>query len=474
MIPIINNDMEIQIEKEQNMYDIVVAFGFAGIMLCVGILIRGKMRLFQSMLMPASVIGGIIGFFIMNLFLANLDAIDTKNFSDIVDVFFVMSFISIGLTGSRSKDPKPEKLKKGSNSVNGAIGMALIWCILYALTPVMGILIITGIGKIFDMDPMYGILIPFAFCQGPGQASTYGRLFEYTYGFPNAEMTALTFAIIGFLSAFFIGVPLARYGIKRRLVRNNCSIDDTIQKGYFETHEQNESIGNQTFHSANVETLAAHIAVMGVTYLFALVFAKIVSLIPVIGPTLGAMLFMWGSFAAYIIRYVMQKLKIDYVFDRSIQNSITGLFSDYLVVCSFMAIQIKVIGMWVIPIALVSIFGTIITFIVCVYFCARLGSDHDFERLLGVYGTCTGTIPSGISLIRIVDPKMQTATGIELGIMNAGMIISTPTMIIITMAGLKVITLPIACGGMILTAFFYMALLKIFHLWGKPNFTLKK
>ena len=139
-----------------------------------------------------------------------------------------------------------------------------------------------------------------------------------------------------------------------------------------------------------------------------------------------------------------------------------------------MAIQIKVIGMWVIPIALVSIFGSIITFIVCVYFCARLGSDHDFERLLGVYGTCTGTIPSGISLIRIVDPKMQTATGIELGIMNAGMIISTPTMIIITMAGLKVITLPIACGGMILTAFFYMALLKIFHLWGKPNFTLKK
>lgn len=54
--------------------------------------------------------------------------------------------------------------------------MALIWCILYALQPLVGILIVSITGKAFHMDSMYGILVPFAFCQGPGQASTYGRL----------------------------------------------------------------------------------------------------------------------------------------------------------------------------------------------------------------------------------------------------------------------------------------------------------
>lgn len=53
-----------------------------------------------------------------------------------------MSFISIGLTGSKKKKNKKTedgKKKKSSGPVRGAIGMALIWCILYALQPLVGI-----------------------------------------------------------------------------------------------------------------------------------------------------------------------------------------------------------------------------------------------------------------------------------------------------------------------------------------------
>ena len=93
--------------------------------------------------------------------------------------------------------------------------MGIVWCILYTLTAILGVIIVALIGKTVNMDSMYGILIPFAFCQGPGQASTYGRIFEQLYGYQNAEMVALTFAIIGFLVAFLIGVPLAKYGLKK-------------------------------------------------------------------------------------------------------------------------------------------------------------------------------------------------------------------------------------------------------------------
>lgn len=66
------------------------------------------------------------------------------------------------------------------------------------------------------MSPWYGILIPFGFCQEPGQASTYGRLFEKEYGFENAEMVALTIAVVGFVAAFGVGVPAAKYGIRKK------------------------------------------------------------------------------------------------------------------------------------------------------------------------------------------------------------------------------------------------------------------
>lgn len=461
------------------MYSVVVAFGFASVMLCIGMAARAKVKFFQHMLMPVSVIGGILGFMFVNLILSKypVGGVSVADFSNIVDVFFVMSFISIGLTGSKNKKEKKtaeKKGKKASGPVRGAIGMALIWCMLYAVQPLAGILVVTGVGKLFQMDSMYGILVPFAFCQGPGQASTYGRLFEYTYGFENAEMVALTFAIFGFLAAFLIGVPVAKYGLKKGLAKNKSRINEAVERGYFVPEEQREPMGKSTFHSANIETAAAHFAIMGICYLLALVLAKIVSYIPALGSTFSAMLFMWGMFAAYIVKGVMRKLKIEYVINNAFQSRITGFLSDYLVVCAFMAIQVGVIGSWIVPIILASTVSGILTFLICLFFGSRLGSDHDFERVLGVYGTSTGTTPSGVSLLRMVDPKLQTSTGAELGMMNMAMIFSTPTMLFITFAGLKMISLPIACGGIFLTIFVYMILLKVFGVWRKPTFTLLK
>ena len=461
------------------MYSVVVAFGLASVMLCIGMAIRAKVKFFQHMLMPVSVIGGILGFILMNLVLSKypVGGVSVTDFSNIVDVFFVMSFISIGLTGSKKKKNKKTedgKKKKSSGPVRGAIGMALIWCILYALQPLVGILIVSITGKAFHMDSMYGILVPFAFCQGPGQASTYGRLFEYTYGFDKAEMVALTYAIFGFLSAFLIGVPFARYGLKKGLARNKSKINEAVERGYFVPEEQREPLGKSTFHSANIETAAAHFAIMGVCYLLALVLAKLVNFIPALGSTFSAMLFMWGMFAAYIVKAVMRKLNIEYLINNAFQSRITGFLSDYLVVCAFMAIQVGIIGNWIVPILLASVASGIVTFFICLFFGERLGSDHDFERVLGVFGTSTGTTPSGVSLLRMVDPKLQTSTGAELGMMNMAMIFSTPTMLFITFAGLKMISLPIACGGMFLTIFIYIILLKVFGVLRKPTFTVAK
>lgn len=458
------------------MYSVVVAFGIASVMMCIGMLIRGKIKFFQNMLMPVSVIGGVIGFVFLNMVLTRVDigGVTVQDFSNIVDVFFIISFISIGLTGEKKKKAIEPDKKKSSGPVRGGIGMSIIWSLLYALTPMVGILVAAVAGRLFNMDAMYGILVPFAFCQGPGQASTYGKLFEGVYGYSKAEMVALTYAICGFLAAFLVGVPMARYGLKKGLVKNKSTINSAVERGYFVPEEQREPVGKSTFHSANIETIAAHFAIMGVCYLLGIGLAKIAGLVPGIGSTLGAMLFMWCMFAAYIVKGIMRKFKIDYLINNTLQSKITGFFSDYLVVCAFMAIQLDIIGNWIIPILLVSVVSAIVTAVVSIFFCERLGSDHDFERMLGVYGTSTGTTPSGVSLLRIVDPKLQTPTGAELGIMNMTMIFSSLPLTIITLAGLKVLSLPITCIALFVSVLVYMVLLKVFRVWKKPTFSLIK
>ena len=73
------------------MYSVVVAFGLASVMLCIGMAIRAKVKFFQHMLMPVSVIGGILGFILMNLVLSKypVGGVSVTDFSNIVDVFFV-------------------------------------------------------------------------------------------------------------------------------------------------------------------------------------------------------------------------------------------------------------------------------------------------------------------------------------------------------------------------------------------------
>ncbi|MFI3213362.1 MAG: sodium/glutamate symporter [Eubacteriales bacterium] len=457
------------------MESLAIALGMSSIMICLGMAIRSKVKAFKNLLIPVNVIAGILGLIYMNVINPNLfPDVGVSMYSDIVDVLFCFSFISIGLASpAKKKDKNTGKEKKGSGMAKGATGMGLIWCILYALTAMVGVGIVAAIGGVFEMEAMYGILIPFAFCQGPGQASTYGKMFEELYGYQNAEMVALTFAVLGFIIAFGIGVPAAKWGMKKNLTRTTAKVSSAVERGYFVPEEQRESMGKVTTHSGNIDTLTIHVALMGITYVIALILAKIISFIPGLGESFAAILFMWGLTASYIVKWAMRKLKIPYILNETLQNKITGWSSDYLVVCAFMGIEVAVIGKWIVPILVAAVVAGFVTMIVCIYFGARLGSDHDFERILGMYGTCTGTTPSGVALVRMIDPRLQTTTAAELAMMNLFMIFSTPSVLLITIVGLGTISLPVAVAGLGASILLYLILLKVFRCWKKPSFNFK-
>lgn len=64
----------------------------------------------------------------------------------------------------------------------------------------------------------------------------------------------------------------------------------------------------------------------------------------------------------------------------------------------------------------------------------RYGSAHDFERTMGMYGTLTGTTPTGLALVRILDPRMRTTTMAEMGLMHLPEMLYIPAMLTISAA----------------------------------------
>lgn len=445
----------------------LMAFGWASIMLGAGIFLRARISFLRNMLVPSSVIGGILGFLFMNLLQGMKIEIgtDTEMYTMIVNHLFTISFISISLTGAT------EKKEGHSNSIlRGAVALGLVWCLLYALTPIVATGIIFLFGRLTDMDVIYGMLIQFAFCQGPGQAASYGMIFEQ-YGWQNAATVAIAFAAIGFIVAFLVGIPVAKAGIKKGIAKHCGKIDERILKGYLSKEEQTEYMIKDTTCSSNIETLTFHFVIIGICYVLAVGIAEVLGYIPgFLGASMSGMMFMNGMYAAYIVRWIMKKVKIDFLLENKLQNKITGWSTDYLVVCAFMAVSISRIGKWIFPILAVSLVITIVTFGVCFFFGQRIGGDNDFERTLGLYGTCTGTVPSGISLVRIVDPDFKTTTCVELGACNLVMLASTPVYIIILALASGSLSIGWAMGGLAICVAVYLLVLRITRSWGKKTY----
>lgn len=448
----------------------MMAFGWASVMLGVGMLLRAKNPFLQRMLVPASVIGGVFGFVFMNFCVNHKINVgtDAKVYTEVVNHLFTVSFISISLTGG-SKEKKD-----GSKTIfKGAVALGLIWCLLYALTPILAAGIVVLLRRFTDMDGIYGMLIQFAFCQGPGQAASYGMIFEQ-YGWKDAAATAITFSVIGFVAAFLIGIPAAKAGIKRGLARHCKKLDERIRNGYMKKNEQTECKIKDTTCNSNIETLTFHFMLIGICYILAVGISKILTALPgFFGETMSSMMFMNGMYAAYFVRWLMGKLKIDFLQDDNLQGKITGWSADYLVVCAFMAVSVKLIGKWLVPILAVSLAVTIVTCIVCFYFGQRIGGGHDFERTLGLYGTCTGTVPSGISLIRIADPDFKTTACAELGACNLVMLASTPVYIIILALASGNISMKTAVVWLAVCVVVYLAALRLTKSWGKKTYSWK-
>ena len=447
--------------------EFMMAFAWSSVMLLLGVVLRAKVAFLQNMLVPSSVIAGVLGIIFINISegIGISVGTTTATFTGIVNHLFTISFISITLIKTPEDNGNTTK-----TMVRGIVGLGVIWSLLYGLTPIIGAGVIYLAGQSTGMDLIYGMLIQFAFCQGPGQSVTYGTLFE-TFGWPNSVTVAVAFSVVGFIVAFAIGIPIAKWGIKKGLAKNCGSIDEAILKGYLKKEEQTAMMVKDTTCNSNIETLTYHFAIIGLCYLMAVGISIIFSYLPgFLGVTMSGLMFMNGIYAALIVKYAMKKMKLDFMLENTLQTKITSWTSDYLVVGAFMAVSIQIIADWLIPILILAVLTTAITFIICFYFGRRLGGSNDFERTLGIYGACTGTIPSGICLIRIIDPNFKTSTAIELGACNLVMLVSKPVALIIMAYASNTIDLWSTLGGLAFCCIAYLVTLKLNKNWGARSF----
>lgn len=393
-------------------FDAMLAFGWMSIVLLLGILLRAKITLFQRFLIPSCLIGGAIGLLLRSYKIIPLsaDILETMAFH-----FFNISFISIGLTYNKEK----ADLKRAKEVLYGSVWMANIEGLSFAIQAIVGglcVILLNYFG--YNLFSSFGFFTPLGFTEGPGQALSVGKVWE-NLGYANSATLGLTFSVIGFMFAFFVGVPLANWGIKRGMaVHTPKELSQEIRKGIVTPTTSKESAGELTTHSSNVDALAFQASIMGVVYMITYVLVYQIGglLSKEMSQMLWGFFFFIGLVIAFIVRLIISKLGGLYLIDPGIQRRITGFSVDYLLVATIMAIQVVVVWNYIVPIVIITLTAGSITTLFCYYYGKRLW-NFNLERMLAIYGTVTGTVSSGLLLLRIVDPEFKTTAALETGVM---------------------------------------------------------
>lgn len=448
-------------------FEALLAFGFLSIMLLVGIALRAKISFFQKFLFPSCLIGGTLGLLLVNLKWFGIKPSLLETFAYHL---FNISFISVGLTRDDSAGIGGESKKE---FFKGAFWMAALQGVCFPLQAIIGGLFVIFFGRIgIELFPTFGFFAPLGFNEGPGQALSFGKVWE-TVGFADAPSIGLTFASIGIFTALFIGVPLANWGIRKGLATNSPKeLPPEVLTGIIPKGAKYETAGELTLHSANVETLAFQAALVGLTYVLTYFF--IAGLGEILGGDTAKMLwgffFIFGMAIGLPVKWILSKFGVDYLVDPGIQRRITGWSVDYLIVAMVAAIQLSIVWKFIVPIISICIVTGILTTYLTIFFGRRLNA-YNLERIVAIYGVLTGTMSNGLLLLRMVDPEFKTPVAYELAVMNLLTIPFVGTCLVLVNAPIwwkwsLGLTLAAFGGIMIVSAI----LIRTLTYWEKPKF----
>ncbi|MDY3869280.1 MAG: sodium:glutamate symporter [Pyramidobacter sp.] len=460
----------------------MTALAWIGVMFAAAVILRAKIACIGKAMIPASVIAGVIGFVLMNV--TGLEGSAAGDYGYISGQLYTFLFINMGLTlALKKKDGAgAEKIRSlaalrariAGGMFSGILGMGSFWALAYSFQALLGFGILAAIGGWWDMNPVYGLMTSFGFAQGPGQAVTYGAQMEAA-GWAHSTQVGITFASIGFLTAFIFGVPYARKGIRQGIACSRVRLGSDVARGFFELEKQ-QSYGKTTTFGGNLDVLTFHVALVGVAWIMGIYAGRLWGLFPgYFGKLFSQLLFFNGMLCAYVLRAVILRLGLDKYLDRGTQVRIGGLCTDLMVASAFMAIDLQIVGKWMVPILIVSAAVSVATWYAILYFGSRFGGVNDFERILSEWGTVTGTNATGLSLVRIVDPDAETTTAAELGPAN---IVNVPSSYFVMPAILAYAAGSMSAGSMIfcLTALMagYLVFMRVVGVWGAKTFDMSK
>ena len=414
------------------LWNIIIQFGLiAGAVLFANFL-RQKVPFIRKSLMPIAVLAG---FLLMALKYTGLISIDGALFEMLVYHGIALGFIAMSLrvpvreaAGGDLTGLKSGAVIVSTYLIQGVFGLMITLLLSYTLMP--------------GMFKAAGLLLPMGYGQGPGQANNVGSSYE-ALGFAGGRSFGLSIAAAGYLVACVVGVVILNLlARKNKIPSARQTAPEHFPPDYFQSVDEipiSDSIDKLSVQICMVLLvyLATYLAARGLT-------AGIAALSPGLAGTVNTLIwgfnFIIGSALAILLRVLLENGKKRGLIRRQYQNNyllnrISGFFFDIMIVAGIASINLEDIrGLWL-PFLLLTAGGAVVTWLHLRFVCKKVYPGYYYEGLISMYGMLTGTISSGVLLLREIDPDLATPAANNLVVGSSfGIVLGAPVLILVGIA----------------------------------------
>ena len=408
--------------------------------LLVGNVLKKAIPYLQQSLIPTSVLGGAILLIVAAIYKAVTGDVmfdtaafggnGTSNLEIITYHALALGFIasSFKTTGGKlTRQRSSEILNTGVTTVATYLLQAIIG---FGIT-IVAALFISG------FFPAAGVLLPFGYGQGTGQALNYGNIYETEFGFAGGRTFGLTIAALGFLSAAIGGVLHLQYMKKSgKLVKSNRRDGSTHTdrvESYFEIPMQE-----------SMDKMTVQIALILVAYLLAyLLMLGLGTLLPGMRSVIYGFNFLLGVLTATLLKITMNFLRRKHIIRKKYTNNFlmtrtSNFFFDLMVVAGVAAIRLDQLESYWGIILILGVVGLVITYIYNRIVAKTLFPDYAEEQFLTMFGMLTGTASTGVILLREVDGDFKTPASDNMVYQNfPAIVLGFPIMFLAPLAPVK-------------------------------------
>lgn len=415
------------------LWNIIIQLGLIAAAILLSGFLRRRIPFVRKSLLPVAVLAG---FLLLGAKYAGLICIDGELMETLVYHGIALGFIAMSLR-------VPPESTKGASDLTGLRSGAVIVST-YLVQGVTGLVITLALAYTFmpGLFKAAGLLLPMGYGQGPGQANNVGTSYE-ALGFAGGRSFGLSIAAAGYIVACVVGVIILNL-LSRRGCLGKSRRDGTERPGvdFFQSEDEipvSDSIDKLSVQIAMVILvyLATYLAAHGIT-------TGIAALSPGLAATVNTLIwgfnFIIGSALAILLRMLLEKGKKKGLIHRQYQNNyllnrISGFFFDIMIVAGIASIKLEDIRALWLPFLLMALVGGLITWLHLRMVCKAVYGGYYYEGLISMFGMLTGTISSGVLLLREIDPDLSTPAANNLITGSSfGIILGAPVLVLVGLA----------------------------------------